>query len=99
MDYRNRDYFLVTFGTYEYDMRIKFCKTSVGSLKIHPPYNHFKEWKGKNNYDTYHEECGYVQMMMSCKKRDTEALLYELNKAVREGYSDYLQVDKDILGQ
>lgn len=100
MDYRNRDYFLVQFNPCSYNMRMDFCKINVDSLKIHSPYNHFKEWIEDNNCDSYHKECGYVQMLMSCKKNETGALIYELDKAVRrDGYSHYLQVDKNVLGQ
>lgn len=104
MDYRNRDYYLATIDYTSYDMRLRYYKLAAPSLKIHSPYNHIK-W-----IDREKDLLGgsYWQMMLSCKKEDSEALEYELRKAERNDNvhnsmgsfgSHFIKVDKELLGQ
>ena len=112
MDYRHRNYYLVTIDRTSYDMRLRYYKIAAPSLEIHSPYNHFKYNKYKDGYDgMYTATSDYWQMMVSCKKEEAEALEYELNKAERrDGYisrysgkyipnSYYLKLDRMLCGQ
>lgn len=103
MDYRNRNYYLVNIDYVSYDMRLKIFKLVTPSLKIHPPYNHVKN---KHQHD-YVDGLTW-QMMLSCKKEDSEALEYELRKAerndndynsVRSFGSHFIKLDKKLCGQ
>lgn len=102
MDYRKRNYYLVTIDYISYDTRLKFYKLATPSLKIHSPYNHVKNICGRDYIDGR-----YWQMMLSCKKEDSEALEYELREAERSDkhgslYSQgsyFLKLDKFLLGQ
>ena len=102
MDYRNRDYYLATIDYVSYDMRLKNYKLAAPSLKIHSPYNHVK-----NTYNRDYIDGRYWQMMLSCKKEDSEALEYELRKAERNDKYDglysygshFIKLDKWFLGQ
>lgn len=98
MDYRERDYYLATVYYGSYDMRIKYFKLAAPSLKIIPPYHHIRN----NGRDQDWLNGRYWQMMLSCRKEDSEALEFELRKAERKdwpGYSCFLKVDKEICGQ
>ena len=105
MDYRNRDYYLVTIAYESYDMRLNYYKMAAPSLKMHSPYNHFKNG---HMFDRYNDGAKgrYWQMMISCKKENSEALEYELRKASRNdkcisSWSDsyFIKLDKNLLGQ
>lgn len=106
MDYGHRNYYLVAIDYSSYDMRMRYYKIASPSLKIHPPYNHFKngrEWDMYNDVAKGH----YWQMMISCKKEDSEALEYELRKAERNDNdnrpmiygSHFLKLSKELCGQ
>jgi hypothetical protein len=97
MDYRHRNYYLAKIDYFSYDMRIEYFKWAAPSLKIHPPYYHIR-----SNHRP--QDCingRYWQMMLSCKKEDSETLEYELRKAERrdEGASRFLKLNKEICGQ
>ena len=102
MDYRNRNYYLANIDYVSYDMRLKIFKLVTPSLKIHPPYNHVKN---KHQHD-YVDGLSW-QMMLSCKKEDSEALEYELRKAERNDRydglyssgSNFVKLSKELLGQ
>lgn len=106
MDYRYRDYYLITIDYLSYDMRMRYYKIASPSLKIHPPYNHFKNGR---ELDVYNDGAKghYWQMMISCKKEDSEALEYELRKAERNDNdnrpmrygSHFLKLSKELCGQ
>lgn len=97
MDYRKRNYYLANIDYFSYDMRLRYYKLASPSLKIHPPYYHFK------NNDKLQDKVNgrYWQMMLSCKKEDSEALEYELRKAERNDGcgSRFLKLDKELCGQ
>ena len=104
MDYRERSYYLVTIDYISYDMRLKYYKLAAPSLKIHAPYNHIK-WSDREK-DLLHGS--YWQMMLSCKKEDSEALEYELRKAERNDNeynsvysfgSHFIKLSKELCGQ
>ena len=109
MDYRYRNYYLVTIDYCSYDMRMKYFRIVAPSLKIHSPYNHFKS--NDKEYDGEYTKTlgygGYWRMMLSCKKEDENALEYELRKAKRnDKYSSlyctgshFLKLDKELCGQ
>lgn len=44
-------------------------KHIIPSIKISKPYNHFKFNHDKYGYDGHLNEIGYVQLMISCRKR------------------------------
>ena len=106
MDYRERNYYLAVIDCSSYDMRMRYYKMASPSLKIHPPYNHFKNGR---EWDMYNDGAKgyYWQMMISCKKEDSEALEYELRKAERNDNdkpyrafgSHFLKLSKELLGQ
>ena len=97
MDYRHRDYYLVNINSFAYNMRMRYYKLASPSLKIHQPYYHLKN----NKYSQDYIKRRYWQMMLSCKKEDSEALEYELRKAERrDGWgSRFLKLDKELCGQ
>lgn len=103
MDYRNRNYYFVTIDYYSYNMRLSMYQWAAPSLKIHSPYNHVK-WNDKKK-DSLNGS--YWQMMLSCKKEDSEALEYELRKAERNDRydglyssgSNFVKLSKELLGQ
>lgn len=97
MDYRHRNYYLVNLNRFSYEMRLEYCKWAAHSLKIHSPYNHLKNNKHSQDYANR----TYWQMMLSCRKEDSEALEYELRKAKRrdDWGSDFLKLDKELCGQ
>ena len=102
MDYRFRKYYLVKMPFDSYDMRLRFFKIAAPSLKIHSPYNHFKE--NKKDYDgVYTRLIGLSSMwnlLISCNKEDSESLEYELKKSKRNDTgSNFLEVHKNLLGQ
>ena len=104
MDWRERNYYLVKTNEYSYKMRHEHYKLAAPSLKIHPPYNHFKKWIGSDNYDAYHKKTTgmfYVQEMLSCKIEDSDALEYELREARRRDgrKSNFVKITKDMCGQ
>lgn len=106
MDYRNRNYYLVTIDYSSYDMRMRYYKLAAPSLKRHAPYGHFKNG---NKFDSFNDgaKSNCWQMMLSCKKEDSEALEYELRKAERNDHhfcynflgSHFLKLSKELLGQ
>ena len=110
MDYRYRNYYFVTIDYCSYDMRMRYFKLAAPSLKIHSPYNHFKnsnkEYDGEYTKDLGYG--GYWQMMFSCKREDSETLEYELRKAERRDReynsiystgSKFLKLNKELCGQ
>ena len=78
MDYTNRKYYLARF--YNPNQCIDILKRNIPSIKIHSPYNHFRNDKAKRitkmksitipKPDIYDGDvCGYyVQVMISCPK-------------------------------
>ena len=74
-------------------------------MKMHPPYNHFKSNKNTafDHDGNYSKITGVLvpEMMISCKKEDTESLEYELRKAVRndDGWSSFYKLSKAVCGQ
>ena len=102
MDYRNRSYYLATIDYLSYDMRIRYFKIADPSLKIHTPYNHFKD--NNSEYDGEYTKIlgysGYWQMMLSCKKENEDILEYELAKAERNDTRSYfLKLSRELCGQ
>lgn len=84
MDYRERKYYLVRF--YYYNKCIDILKRNTPSIKIHPPYNHFRNDKAIKlmkqrsinipEPDIYDGDvCGYyVQVMISCPENRVSEL-------------------------
>lgn len=97
MDYRTRNYYLVNIDTCSYEMRLRYYKMAANTLKIHPPFKHFKNSIVPR--DCCNDTCW--QMLLSCKKEESEALEYELRKAERrDGLgSTFIKVDKELFGQ
>lgn len=97
MDYKTRNYYLVTLDNYSHNMRLRYFKLAAETLKIHAPYFHIKD----NNYTQDYYNNRYWQMMLSCKKEESEALEYELDKAKRrdDNGSNFIKLTKDICGQ
>lgn len=98
MDYRERNYYLARIDYCSYNMRIGIFKIATPSLKIHAPYDHIK-----SNGERQDKINGrYWQMMLSCRKEDSEALEYELRKAERrdrKSFSYFFKLNKEICGQ
>lgn len=104
MDYRDRNYYLVSIYYCSYDMRLSYYKIAAPSLKIYAPYNHFKYSNGEYDgvFTQKQGHNGYWQMMISCRKEDSDALEYELRKAERNdspSYSQFLKLSKELCGQ
>lgn len=106
MDYRNRNYYLVEIDYSSYDMRLGYYKSAAPSLKMHSPYGHFKNGKKLDRFNDG-AKGHYWQMMVSCKKDESEALEYELRKAERNDESHnpwvngshFIKLNKWLLGQ
>ena len=97
MDYRERDYYLARIDCYSYHMRIGIFKIAAPSLKIHAP-DHIKS--NGQRQDKINNR--YWQMMLSCRKEDSEALEYELRKAERRdrlNFSCFCKLNKELCGQ
>lgn len=102
MDWRERNYYLATINYCTRDMRIEYYKLVAPSLKIHTPYHHIKNGRDRDNV-----EGRYWEMMLSCRKEDSDCLEYELRKAERrdEIYypgsfgSHFLKLNKELCGQ
>ena len=103
MDWRNRNYYLVTTDYLSYKMRHEYYRIAAESLKIHSPYRHFKNCNGYDGEYFKHTGIGmfYVQEMLSCKKDESDGLEYELNKGNRnDGYGTrYCKLSKEMCGQ
>ena len=103
MDYRNRDYYLVTVGYYSHNKIIEFLKVFIPSLKISAPEKHFKNGKYGSDGLDIKEKIGqkkYYQALFSCSKEDSETLKNELDKTrLQDKYCYYLKLDKGLLGQ
>lgn len=103
MDWRNRNYYLITTDCFAYKMRHEYYKLAAPSLKIHSPYNHFRPAISKHGYDADYKHItgmGYVQEMLSCRIEESELLEYELRKASRrDGYgSKFIKITKEMCG-
>jgi len=97
MDYRIRDYYLVNLNYLTHNMRIRNFKLAAPSLKISPAHYHIRSNKHSQDYIN---GC-YWQMLISCRKEDSEALEYELRKAERrDDYgSRFFKLSKELCGQ
>lgn len=51
MDWRRRNYYLVTISYLTYEMRMKYYRMAAPSLKIHAPYGHFKNGKELDRFN------------------------------------------------
>ena len=104
MDWRRRNYYLVTISYLTYEMRMKYYRMAAPSLKIHAPYGHFKNGKELDRLNDG-AKGHYWQMMLSCLKEDSDALEYELRKASRRDNnngtfgSHFIKINKEICGQ
>lgn len=111
MDYRKRKYYLVAFCYF--NQSIYEIKNKVPSVKIHPPYNHFRNKKAKNfikkfnltNRDLYDGDIHgkYVQTMLSCKKEESDILEKLIEEDLKDEfigrYTHISNVTKSDLGQ
>lgn len=78
MDRRERKYYLVNVDYFAYKMRMEYIKTCCPSRKVHSVKEHWKDDPQLRKY---------WQMMISCKKEQSESLEYELRKGMRnDGY-------------
>lgn len=109
MDYRERRYFLCRFdGHSGYNRhKKKLCKDidlikHIKSVKIHQPYNHFKN--SKHSYDSNNcKAAGYVQNMISVRKEYAQQLIniiqsIKLNED-KNWCTNYYEITKEICGQ
>lgn len=101
MDYRERNYYLVSISSCALDMKLNYFKIAFPTLKIHSPYKHFKENKGQydGTYLRIHGYSNYWQMMISCRKEDSDALEYELSKKNDGCCGQFLKLSKELCGQ
>lgn len=58
----------------KYSNYYNMLKRTIPSIKISEPYNHFKFNDDKYGYDGHLKEIGYVQLMISCRKKYCELL-------------------------
>jgi hypothetical protein len=78
MDRRERKYYLLNVDYFSYKMRMEFIKICCPSRKIHRVKEHWKEDPKSRRY---------WQMMISCRKEESESLEYEFRKGIRnDGY-------------
>lgn len=103
MDWRERNYYLVYTNPFAYCMRHEYYRLAAPSLKCRSPFGHFRDYISTYNYDGYHEETvetwGCPQEMISCRIEDSEALEYELRKAVRRRDGIFCKLTKEMCGQ
>lgn len=96
MDYRNRNYYLVKLDPFSHEMRMEYFHWAAPSLKEHGAYRHIKG--AEYPHDIVNNQ--RWQMMLSCRKEDSEALEYELRKAERRDDCSYFcKLSKEICGQ
>lgn len=103
MDWRERNYYLVYTNPFAYCMRHEYYRLAAPSLKRHSPCGHFRDYISADNHNGYHEETvatlGCPQEMISCRIEDSEALEYELRKAVRRRDGIFCKLTKEMCGQ
>lgn len=111
MDYRLRKYYFVSFAWDTYDMRMGIIK-NIPTVKISNPYlslysNCTKVMCGDADemyYKIIKHICFRPQMVVSCHKKYTEQLEYELRKAaIKDIYgfsaSPFYEITKELIGQ
>lgn len=102
MDYRNRRYFLVYFNSWYRSLRMDNLKRVAPTIKMHPPYNHLPD-SGHYGYDGSRNDITgmhLADMMISCSKDESEAVLYELNSMVRKDLrSKFFELTKSVCKQ
>lgn len=111
MDYRERRYFLCRFdGHADYDRhRKEFCNDidlvkNIKSVKIHQPYNHFKNSKHSHHDSANCKAAGYVQNMVSVRKEYAQQLIniiqyIKLQNEDKNWRTNYFEITKEICGQ
>lgn len=88
MDYRERKYYLVAF--IDHNQSIINLKEKIHSIKIHPPYNHFRNNESINTLKFIRERMGYnwefnhvhdnyagygyIENLISCRKEECDLL-------------------------
>lgn len=109
MDYRQRRYYLINVGYYDYHTKIKILKKLVPSIKFHSPYNHFnmsiKTFTKKDVYDGEfynNTKIHYVQYMISCKTNDVvnfEQCMKQFVDRYWDGCIKYVELNKEMCRQ
>ena len=102
MDYRERKYYLVRFNYF--NKVVSEIKREIPSIKIHEPYNHFRDKSKINTKDIYDgEKYGkYIQVMISCRKEYSykfEFLMMSMAMHNKFGYIYCAPVTKEELKQ
>lgn len=97
MDWRHRNYYLVSTERSDYTRRHILYGLAARSLKSHSPRGHFKNASYLDE-DSLGE---YYQEMLSCTISDSVFLEIELQEAQKygNGCSHYLKLTKRMLGQ
>lgn len=103
MDWRERNYYLVYTNPFAYRMRHEYYRLAAPSLKRNSLCGHFRNYISADNHNGYYEETvetwGCPQEMISCRIEDSEALEYELRKAVRREDCNFCKLTKEMCGQ
>lgn len=99
MDWRNRNYYLVKISSEARQMRDKILKGVSDSVEFHSPYGHFLCGEHDGRYACI-TGIPVPCYMLSCNKRDSEIIEYELRKAERNDvYSRFFKLTREITGQ
>lgn len=99
MDWRERNYYLIDYSM----ARQPNWKSISKSIKLFPPYNHFKGYPGYDQRVPFSNGVHWANQMLSCRKSDA-ALVEEAMKNMEEVYSGYFyfrfaKLTPDMCGQ
>lgn len=84
MDWRERTYYLIDYSM----VRQPDWKSIAKSIKLFPPYNHFKAYPGYDPCFMFTNGAHWVNQMLSCRKSDA-AMVEEAMQRMEQTYSGY----------
>ena len=100
MDYRERKYFFITIRR-DHNYIIEILKSKVPTLRVYPPYDHYKNIKKTGKDNNIHDSEKYkhwITEMISCSN-DQVRLLKELKDTELKSNIYLHEVTKKELGQ
>lgn len=104
MDWRKRNYYLVSFNYDSHHMMTWLLKSEIPTIKFSPPYNHVGN-HAPGSADLYDgrwiETTGIIRpdYMISCPEEDSECLEYELRKMTRRENGKFYKLTKEFCKQ
>ena len=115
MDWRERRYYLIRLNDSNlcwwhrghddygeiYKSYCKMLKKTIPSIKMNSPYNHFKFNDDRYGYDGNKKGIGYVQFMVSCRKKHCE-LFEKTMLEIKQNDQQHVfikEITKEMCGQ